>query len=206
MVDSNNNWYMPEDKASPSPYLGSVGFSSSESGNGSENGAAAGLKLAAGMKEDPDFKVIREQVKESSLNTSPHFLDDDPNRGSAIFDLDAGRIYREKYPEKARAYDRQEKTRIYENPNEDPAVIRTQNRITNETYARMRANGHGSDETKKIGIQAEITPQRWKGFVEEFPEKTAHYADMGHSGIAQAQEAKRAEETAQQATPAEVKA
>lgn len=189
MVDSNNNWYMPEDKGGEFPLSGS--------GNGPESGVAEGLKLAAGMKEDPDFKVIREQIRKSSLKTNPHFLDDDPNRGSAIFDLDAGRIYREKYPEKARAYDRQEKTRIYENPNEDPAVIRTQNRITNETYARMRANGQGS---------AEIASQRWKRFVEELPEKSARYADMGHSGIAQAQEAKRAEEAAKQATPAEVKA
>jgi len=58
---------MPEDKGGEFPLSGS--------GNGPESGVAEGLKLAAGMKEDPDFKVIREQIRKSSLKTNPHFLE-----------------------------------------------------------------------------------------------------------------------------------
>lgn len=150
---------------------------------------------AEGMDLDPRYRAIREELKQKWLeeHSGEDFLTEagqnyqlgyvDPKeKHFPTIKTDADRLFREKYADDAQAYDAKEKTRIYDDPDRDPAIKITKEDIlkaTNLNSQVQNANSAtGIDSYRNVWgqVNAMENLHGWNRFVQEFPEKASAYA------------------------------
>jgi hypothetical protein len=161
-------------------------------------------ELAEGLEKDPRFEAIKKELIEHWKQStgkdifSPEgqdFLFGDPTawkRGERPITIEerAQRVFAERFPEDAKRYAEKEKTRVYENPADDPAIKEVEEtiiRITNRKVkqieegmwgeaAAKRASGMGYGDTwREVFIMEEM--RAWDNFLWQYPEKAQAYRD-----------------------------
>ncbi len=151
---------------------------------------------SAGLDKDPRFQAIRAELVNAweKTNDKPilssqgqDYLFGDASsyqRGQEPVSIQkrVEAVFRERFPENFQAYEQKEKTRVYDDPSQDPAVRAVEVKITeavnkdvNEArtgrYARIAANDHQLWDRMWI---AEST-SAWGAFAILYPEKAAAY-------------------------------
>lgn len=150
------------------------------------------LELAEGLDKDARVEAIRTELTESWKQSSGQdilsaegqdFLFGDPtawDRGERPITVEqrAQKTFSERFPEDAAAYAKKEKTRIYENPADDPAIREIEEnitRITNQDVAQAQGGTRYSDAWNRNFNRANI--QQWGNFLSQYPEKAAAYRE-----------------------------
>lgn len=161
-------------------------------------------ELAEGLDKDPRIEGIRTELIESWKQSTgkdilsaegQNYLFGDPTawkRGERPMTVEqrAQRVFADRFPEDAKKYAEKEKTRVYENPADDPAireVEETITRITNrdveqiqkgmwgESAARESSGmGYGDVWTREFN---RVYMQQWDNFLSRYPEKAEAYRD-----------------------------
>lgn len=170
-------------------------------GQGPETNVLSGTP-AEGMDLDYRYQIIRYELRQKWLAEHPgqDFLTEEgqnynlgymnPNdRDRPTLKSDTESWFRRQYPEDAKAYDKKEETRVYEDPNKDPLIIKTDHEILRATnldsqvMKAMNANStKGYDSWSNVWgrVNSAKTMQAWDSFVNLYPEKARAYADKGH--------------------------
>lgn len=166
--------------------------------------SASSSTEAAGMDLDPRYKVIQGELKQKWLQEHPgqDFLSEaGQNYNLGYVDLkqkhlstlksDTERLFREKYTEDAKVYDQKEKSRVYDNPSDDPAIKQTEEDIlaTNlDPQVRNANTVSGIDNYGNVWnrVNTRETIHAWSKFIDQYPEKAKVYAEKGHTELKKA--------------------
>ena len=161
---------------------------------------------AEGMDKDPRWDSIQEELKGKWLTDHPgKDLESDEGRNYVLgftdpkeegptLKKDSEGLFRERFPDDAKGYDAKEPTRIYEDPNQDPAVKTVGESILRATNSDPRVleakNGTDPERYKDVysAVQAQKTRDMWDNFVHQYPKKAEVYAKGGDIMIARAQD------------------
>lgn len=165
--------------------------------------------LSEGMDLDPRYQAVKNELKQKWLAEHPgqDFLTEqgqnynlghlDPkDRGKPTLKSDSDRLFREKYADDAKAYDQKEKSRVYEDPKQDPAIRQTEDAITKATNQDRqvqnvrRASGLDGYGATWDRVFTRETIQGWDRFVSQYPDKARAYADKGHVQLQRALESR----------------
>ena len=106
-----------------------------------------------------------------------------PDYGKEIITLDdrAIKVFEKRFPEDTEIYAKKEKTRIYENPINDPLIKKTEKKIkrmTDEHMAQLLKGIWGEEKAKEVNRskeEARFAIRQWDIFISLYPEKTAGY-------------------------------
>lgn len=104
----------------------------------------------------------------------------DLKTGKEILALEqrAEKLFTERFPDDARAYAEEEKLRVYEDPNADPAVKGAEKDIiakTNRDSGVVKAQADYSSAWHRANTRYSIF--EWKNFADKYPQKAAAYKD-----------------------------
>ncbi len=169
-----------------------------------ETPEAPKAELAEGLDKDPRVEAIRTELikgwkqltgKDILSAEGQDFLFGDPTawkRGErpTTVEKKAQKVFAERFPEDAQAYSEKEKTRIYENPADDPAIREIEETITRITnrdvgqtqkgmwgdVAAKEASGMGYGDVWSRNFNR-VNIQQWDNFLSRYPEKAAAYRD-----------------------------
>ena len=169
---------------------------------------------AEGMDLDPRYGSIVNELKQKWLQEHPgqdllsaegqsyNLGHIDPNKKNLpTLQSDAQRLFRERYAQDANAYDEKEKTRVYDSPSNDPAVVQAESNILAATNLDPQVrNGGTRDVWGAVNSRESI--HGWDTFVQQYPEKAKAYADKGHDELKKALE-RQQQRAAQQSRTAE---
>lgn len=153
--------------------------------------------LAEGMELDPRFSEIKDGlVKDWEKVNAPKdiltaegqdFQFGDPSafrRGEEPISLEnrARNAFQERFPGDAEAYAEKEKIRVYETPQDDPAIRETEKRITEMTNShpevqKIMRSGQGNYGEAWERAQLHASMSEWKRFIDQYPEKATAYRD-----------------------------
>lgn len=90
----------------------------------------------------------------------------------------AKRVFEERFPGDAKAYAEKEKTRIYEDPNQDPALKLVEEEILRRTNTDLEVT---QAKTKYGEVWAKVlgrfSMSAWNDFTRQYPDKAAAYKD-----------------------------
>lgn len=161
-------------------------------------------ELAEGIDKGPRVEAIRTELIESWKQSNGQdilsaegqdFLFGDPTalkRGERPMTAEqrAQKVFAERSSEDAQAHAEKEKTRIYENPADDPAIRELEEniiRITNQDVAQTQKGMWGeavAKETSGMGYRGvwdrnfnRVNMQQWDNFLSRYPEKAAAYRE-----------------------------
>ena len=149
---------------------------------------------AEGMDLDIRYENIKGALKQEWLDKHPgkdflttegqnYQLGDPSQPNLPTLKDDVSRVFKERYPDDTEAYALKERTRIYENQNDDPLVQKIEQDIIKATNTdpQVRAanttKGTGSWGNTWDRINARESINRWNAFVGQYPEKSKAYAD-----------------------------
>lgn len=149
---------------------------------------------ADGMDMDPRYLNIKKQLEQQWLAQHPgkdflstegqnYHLGDPSREDQRSLKSDADNRFRRMYPEDAQAYHNKEKTRIYDAPNQDPAIRQIEQDILKATntdpQVRAANTTRGTDSWGNTWdrINTRESINRWNAFVSQYPEKAKAYAD-----------------------------
>lgn len=154
-------------------------------------------EIFGGMENDPRIGTIKEELTGAwELLHGSRFDKDGVLRGAyqdyifgnpadlkqdkkpVSLDDRAKQVFRERFPDDARTYDEQEKIRVYDNPNQDPALKSVEEEILRRTntdpeVSQARTN-YGQVWTK---VHGRFSMNAWNNFTRQYPEKAAAYKD-----------------------------
>lgn len=170
---------------------------------------------AEGMDLDPRYQVIAEELKQKWLQEHPgqDFLTEagqnynlgymnSRDANLPTLKTDANKLFRERYPQDAQAYDTKENTRIYERPEVDPQVREYEDNILKRTnFDPQVRNANASSGIDNYGniwarVHGRESINQWSNFATLYPEKAKAYAEMGHAEIQRALKIKENRELA----------
>lgn len=161
-------------------------------------------ELAEGLDKDPRLETVRSELVEGWKQSTgkdilsaegQDFQFGDPTawkRGEEPISLEqrAQKTFAERFPEDAKAYAEKEKTRVYENPADDPAIREVESniiRITNQDVGQTQKGMWGeaaAREASGMGYGGvwdrnfnRVNIQQWDNFLSRYPEKAAAYRD-----------------------------
>lgn len=161
---------------------------------------------AEGMDLDPRHKAIQEELRQKWLQEHPSqdFLTVegqnynlgymDPKQQGPTLKSDTDKLFNERYPDDTKGYEEKEKTRIYKDSSEDPAITRVEKdilRATNlDSEVRSANNAAGIDSYGNVWDRVNVREgiHAWDNFVEQYPDKAKAYSDKGHPEIKRALE------------------
>lgn len=134
-----------------------------------------------GMDEDPNYKQIKEFLKTKWLkdNDEKDFENEKGKEFLVSLNKESEKIFRDKFPELSKQYDQMEKTRIYEDPNLDPAIKNLETRgkelVRAEIETKM-SKGVNPSLAELQEIESKGMKFALEDFITYFPEKAAEYA------------------------------
>lgn len=164
---------------------------------------------AEGMDLDPRYQEIKRELEQKWLEANPgkDFLSfegqnyqlgyvDPKEKQLPTVKPDTIKLFRERYTDDATAYDTKERTRLYDDPNRDPAIKQIEDdilRATNldsQVQNANRATGIDSHGNIWGRVNARETIHGWDRFIEQYSEKAKAYAERGYEQLKRAFEGK----------------
>ncbi|OGH12391.1 MAG: hypothetical protein A2857_01500 [Candidatus Levybacteria bacterium RIFCSPHIGHO2_01_FULL_36_15] len=137
-----------------------------------------------GMDEDPKYKDIREQLKAQWLKEKDEKdfeSEEGKNFLAGVLENKAISVFRASFPELSKKYDEMEKTRIYDNPESDPAIknldARGKELVRQEIEARM-AKGNNPSLAELTEIEAKDAELALDDFIINYAVKASEYAKV----------------------------
>lgn len=169
---------------------------------------ATKLKLAEGLDKDPRLGTIKNELVEDWKQATGKDILSAEGQDFQFGDSTAWKrleepitleqraqsVFAERFPEDAQAYAEKEKTRIYENPADDPAIKEVEKnitRITSQDVTQTQKGMQGETAAKEASGMGyggvwdknfnRVNIQQWDNFLRLYPEKAAAYRDKFES-------------------------
>ncbi|MFA5746999.1 MAG: hypothetical protein WC926_02895 [Candidatus Paceibacterota bacterium] len=103
---------------------------------------------------------------------------------------EADLLFEKLHPQEAKEYAEKEISRIYDDPEKDPALFVVSKEIFAKANSIYKDLSNGKDEDW-LAIRSQVGALYWKEFVKNYPEKARSYAEKGYDDLKKALEGSR---------------